>query len=234
MVVLFLFPVGFLLGLAMVLKTWPPSAVNHTYGYRTRRSMASQEAWVYAQVRSTELIVQCAWWMVPLTAMIHWRFGLEGGMLWVHGAMTAGVLFPLHFVERELKRGQPFVRQGSLHGWGVGFSLFLMASTMVPIQHAGSERERHETGTLSSLRWSTRSADVFLRLQDDDTHYYINRGLEMGLDTTAWQQDVVGREITLHVVDRPAGLNWFGSVGPVRGVVLAGDTLYRTGTMRNP
>ena len=109
-----------------------------------------------------------------------------------------------------------------------------MASTMVPIQHDGSERERHETGTLLSLRWSTRSGDVFLRLQDDDTHYYINRGLEMGLDTTAWQQDVVGREITLHVVDRPAGLNWFGSVGPVRGVVLAGDTLYRTGTMRNP
>ena len=96
MVVLFLFPAGFLLGLAMVLKTWPPSAENHTYGYRTRRSMASQEAWVYAQVRSTELIVQCAWWMVPLTAMVHWRFGLEGGMLWVHGAMTAGVLFPLH------------------------------------------------------------------------------------------------------------------------------------------
>ena len=57
-------------------------------------------------------------------------------------------------------------------------------------------------------------------------------GLAMVLRT--WQQTLVGREVTLHVVDRPAGLNWFRSVGPVRGVVLAGDTLYRTGTMRNP
>ena len=52
MVVLFV-PAGFLLGLAMVLKTWPPIAVILWIPNQAR--MASQEAWVYAQVRSTEL-----------------------------------------------------------------------------------------------------------------------------------------------------------------------------------
>ena len=49
-----------------------------------------------------------------------------------------------------------------------------------------------------------------------------------------WSQLLTGREITLEVVDRPAGLNWFGRVGPVRGVLFQGDTLYRTGVVRNP
>lgn len=81
---------------------------------------------------------------------------------------------------------------------------------------------------------TTSSADVFLRLDDDECHYYINRGLEMGIDTLKWSEMLTGCEITLDVVDRPAGLNWFGSVGPVRGVMFQDDTLYRTGTVRNP
>ena len=110
----------------------------------------------------------------------------------------------------------------------------LLLSVFRPITHDGSEPERRETGELSSVGWSTSSADVFLRLEDDECHYYINRGLEMGIDTLRWSEVLTGREITLEVVDRPAGLNWFGRVGPVRGVMFQGDTLYRTGTVRNP
>ena len=54
------------------------------------------------------------------------------------------------------------------------------------------------------------------------------------IDTLSWSEMLTGHEITLEVVDRPAGLNWFGSVGPVRGVMFQDDTLYRTGTVRNP
>ena len=89
-------------------------------------------------------------------------------------------------------------------------------------------------GTLEHLSWSVRSEDVFLRLRNDPCHYYINRGLGMGIDTVRWPQALMGREICLEVVDRPAGLNWFGSVGPVRGVIADQDTLYRTGVVRNP
>ena len=105
---------------------------------------------------------------------------------------------------------------------------------MAPIQHGKSEPEKQITGEVVQLRWHTSSRDVGFSLAGDDTHYYINRGLDMGMDSVAWNERVLGQTVVLEVVDRPAGLNWFGSVGPIRGVLLDGDTLYRTGRVQNP
>ena len=139
-----------------------------------------------------------------------------------------GVLTPLFLVERELKAGPPFVRSGGVRGLAVGLSVAMLITVLKPITHDGSEPERTVCGTLEHLSWSVRSEDVFLRLRN------INRGLAMGIDTIRWPQALMGREVCLEVVDRPAGLNWFGSVGPVRGVIAGQDTLYRTGVVRNP
>ena len=228
------FPAVFMVGLTGVLHRFPPRAANMTYGYRTRRSMASTEAWDHAQHRAFALTRDWTVWMVLWTPMAQWRWGGEGGILVMSGLLTLGVLLPLFFVERELKQGPPFKAQGGVHGTALVCCFLLLLSVFRPITHDGSEPERRETGVLSSLRWSTSSADVFLRLEDDECHYYINRGLEMGIDTTRWSKALAGQEVTLEVVDRPAGLNWFGSVGPVRGVIFQDDTLYRTGVVRNP
>jgi hypothetical protein len=233
-VVLFFFPLLFLVGLSLALHRWPPKAINPTYGYRTRRSMATQEAWDYAQPRSIDLITHWTWWMVLWTPLVGWRWGLESGILILSGLMTAGVILPLCYVERELKRGKPFAADGGVHGWGTAFTLFVVLSVMKPIEHDGSEPERIASGTVESVAWSVSSQDVFFRLRGDECHYYINRGLGMGIDTAAWKSALVGREVKLEVVDRPAGLNWLGSAGPVRGVILGSDTLYRTGLVRNP
>ena len=72
--------------------------------------MASQEAWDYAQPRSTELIRQWAIWMVVWTPLVIWRWGLDGSVLITNGLMTAGILLPLWYVERELKYPR-FVRR---------------------------------------------------------------------------------------------------------------------------
>ncbi len=223
-----------MVGLTWALKRWPPNAINPTYGYRTRRSMANRESWDYAQTRSTALIERWTLWMVVWTPLVGWRWGVENGVLIASGLMTLGVLLPLYFVERELRKGPPYRPQGGLVWWTWGLSACLVLSVLRPITHEGYEPERTETGILVSVQWSETSQDVFLRLRDDSCHYYINRGLGMGLDTTAWKRELTGREVQLEVVDRPAGLNWFGRVGPVRGVIVAGDTLYRTGNMRNP
>ena len=84
------------------------------------------------------------------------------------------------------------------------------------------------------LRHGLDASDVGFSLAGDDTHYYINRGLDMGMDSTAWTAHVLGQTVVLEVVDRPAGLNWFEAVGPIRGVLMDGDTLYRTGRVKNP
>lgn len=234
LVFLFFFPALFMVGLSLAMHLWPPNSFNKTYGYRTRRSMANQAAWDYAQPRSIELMRHWTWWMVAWTPLVGWRWGLEPGILILSGLMTVGVMLPLFYVERELKKGEPYAAESGVQGWGVMFTLFLALSVMVPITNDGSEPERVTSGTVQSVAWNVSSEDVFLRLRGDECHYYINRGLGMGIDTLAWQTALVGREVQLEVVDRPAGLNWFGRVGPVRGVVLGNDTLYRTGQVRNP
>ena len=98
-----LFPAGFMVGLVVAMRIWPPNSVNRMYGYRTRRSMASQEAWDYAQPRSIELMRQWTVWMVVWTPLVLWRWRLEDATLILCGLMTVGVLMPLWYVERELK-----------------------------------------------------------------------------------------------------------------------------------
>ena len=232
--ILLWFPAVFMLGLTTILRRFPPHSSNMTYGYRTRRSMASAEAWDHAQVRAFQLSRDWTIGIVLWTPLAHWIWGGESAILVMSGLLTLGVMLPLFFVERELKQGPPYTAQGGVYGTALACCFLLLLSIFRPITHDGSEPERRETGALSSVGWSTSSDDVFLRLEDDECHYYINRGLEMGIDTLRWSEMLTGREITLEVVDRPAGLNWFGSVGAVPGVMFQDDTLYRTGAVRNP
>lgn len=228
------FPAGFMVLLTWAVHRWPPNSKNPAYGYRTLQSMASPEAWDYAQKRSISLLTHWTWWMVAWTPVVWWRWGVETGSLVTCMLMTLGVLLPLFYVERELKKGMPYASRGGVHGIAAMVSLVMLMSVFKPITHDGSEPERTVCGTLDDMSWNLGSEDVFLRLRNDPCHYYINRGLGMGVDTLRWHQALMGREVCLEVVDRPAGLNWFEAVGPVRGVIVANDTLYRTGHVRNP
>jgi len=42
-------------GVSVFMERHPPKRINHFYGYRTPRSMASQEAWDFAQIYSAEI-----------------------------------------------------------------------------------------------------------------------------------------------------------------------------------
>ena len=201
-----LFPAVFMVGLVWVMRVWPPNSVNRRYGYLTRRSMASQEAWDYAQPRSIELMRQWTVWMVVLTPLVLWRWRLEDATLILCGLMTVGVFLPVWFVERELKTN-PHQPSGHLNGYGWAFTLFVFCSVMGPIQNHRSEPEKQVTGKVVALRWHTSSRDVGFSLAGDDTHYYINRGLDMGMDSTSWTAHVLGQNVVLEVVNRPAGLN---------------------------
>jgi len=43
-------------GSGWLTQKFPPKKINPIYGYRTRRSRKSKEAWVYAQKRSSEMM----------------------------------------------------------------------------------------------------------------------------------------------------------------------------------
>ena len=109
-IVLLWLPAVFMVLLAGALHLWPPSTINGLYGYRTRRSMSSPEAWNHAQSRSNSLIIEWTGYMVFWTVILSWTGRGEEAILTASGLMTLGVLLPLIFIEKELKQG-PLIRQ---------------------------------------------------------------------------------------------------------------------------
>lgn len=101
-----------------------------------------------------------------------------------------------------------------------------------PITHDRPEPERSVTGTVVHFGWSVESRDVQIRLEDDAHHYYINRALDMGMEPAVWRSALLGSTVTLQVVHRSWGLARWTGVGPIRGIILDGDTLYRTGRLQ--
>jgi uncharacterized membrane protein len=49
---------------------FPPKKINHYYGYRTWRSMQSQEAWDFAQVYGAKKMVWAGWVMLAVGVMM--------------------------------------------------------------------------------------------------------------------------------------------------------------------
>lgn len=49
---------------------FPPKKINHYYGYRTTRSMKSQEAWDFAQVYGAQKMVWAGWMMLAVGVMM--------------------------------------------------------------------------------------------------------------------------------------------------------------------
>ncbi len=58
-----------MLGFGVVFLRWPPRKINGVYGYRTARSMASQEAWDFAHAYFGRLWTRMGLVMLPLSVL---------------------------------------------------------------------------------------------------------------------------------------------------------------------
>ena len=115
---------------------------------------------------------------------------------------------------------------------GLAFPALFLFLFGPPIYHDRAEPERTVTGVVAHLGWSEKSQDLQIRLAGDSGHYYLNRALEMGINGAEWKAAMMGDTVTLEVVDRSWGLAKWSGVGPIRGVIFHGDTVYRTGRVR--
>jgi uncharacterized membrane protein len=90
---------------AVLLIVIPPRKINALYGYRTKRSMKSQEAWDFAQLYSAKKMI---FWGIILIAfsLIGLLFSLNETAEFLVGllAMSAGIGIPIYQTEKELKR----------------------------------------------------------------------------------------------------------------------------------
>ncbi|MBL6619505.1 MAG: SdpI family protein [Flavobacteriales bacterium] len=82
-----------------------PKKPNGVYGYRTRRSMSSQQAWDYANRRSIDLMAMFSWPNIAAAVPCTLYLDLDSAQLILYTAMTVFCVLPLAVVERELARG---------------------------------------------------------------------------------------------------------------------------------
>jgi len=91
---------------AVIRRNPPGPEPNAVYGYRTRRSMASPEAWAYANQRSIDLYAVYSWPLmaaaVPLTLYVE----IDTAQMVLYTAFTILCVWPLVVIERALKRGE--------------------------------------------------------------------------------------------------------------------------------
>lgn len=99
-----------MLGFGVVFLRWPPKEINGVYGYRTARSMASQEAWDFAHAYCGRLWFRMGLAMVLLSvpAMLP-CLGRSEGMVGLWGGLVCIVECTLMIVtiiptERALKK----------------------------------------------------------------------------------------------------------------------------------
>jgi Predicted integral membrane protein len=74
---LFIIPIT-LVGLSLLWRKSGPKKINGMYGYRTRRSKASQEAWDFAHIYSSKLFLLTGIIQFVLTGLIcisYWSIG---------------------------------------------------------------------------------------------------------------------------------------------------------------
>ncbi len=98
---LFLGP--FLLAVALIFKRFPPKRINRVYGYRTRRSRASQAAWDLANRYSANCLVVGSLAMVGVQILLVLLLEPETSLL---TALVLVCIVPVGIipvVERKLK-----------------------------------------------------------------------------------------------------------------------------------
>ncbi|WP_188620832.1 SdpI family protein [Flavobacterium suaedae] len=90
---------------ALILFKFPPKDINHLYGYRTSRSMKSQESWYFAQRYSA---IRMVWLSIVLILFgIIDLFYLEGYEITMYvglALMILGFIYIIITTERELKK----------------------------------------------------------------------------------------------------------------------------------
>jgi uncharacterized membrane protein len=95
----------------LLMAKYPPRKINPLYGYRTRRSMQSQEAWNYAQRVSSRRIVLSgiAGIFVFIAAwMLEFNEGIQ--VILMIATLFLSLVYVVYNVERNLKKKFPDTR----------------------------------------------------------------------------------------------------------------------------
>jgi len=109
-------------------------------------------------------------------------------------------------------------------GFGILFFLFAVL-ILRPVPIVSEDRAIMETGIVSDI-YEGGENDLVFRLENKKRRYYINRGLENGLDLTDLQKRLIGREITLKYPDYWTPLDWNDEIKHLSKVEIQGEVIF--------
>ena len=109
-------------------------------------------------------------------------------------------------------------------GFGAIAVIAFFAMTFRPVPILPAHECEVVTGVVDEVREGT-SHDVLIRLRDEDRRFYINRGLERGLELAPLQQ-LAGREVTLRYPEHWSPLDPTGSSVHVSVLEAQGEVLF--------
>ncbi|MEN0048610.1 MAG: hypothetical protein AAF806_16230 [Bacteroidota bacterium] len=94
------------------------------------------------------------------------------------------------------------MKKKSLFFSGLGIALFVFVAMVfrpVPMNQTEAECELVE-GTVTHI-WEGGIKDVVFSLEESDKKFYINRGLENGLELEALKQQLIGERVQIYYPD---------------------------------
>lgn len=94
-----------LLTISLLYKAFPPKKINYLYGYRTSRSMKSEQAWQVANKMSAHLMMWASLLTCAAQAVLYATgMSVVSYMGWSSGIMVVALLATLPPVETHLKK----------------------------------------------------------------------------------------------------------------------------------
>ena len=92
-----------LLVIAVLTKLFPPKKINSIYGYRTRRSMQSEDAWREANTYSSNAMIVLAVLVSIFQLFTYWLFEEPVALSLSAGFLVVGAIVMIFRTERHLK-----------------------------------------------------------------------------------------------------------------------------------
>jgi uncharacterized membrane protein len=97
--------------LGWIYVKFPPKRINQLYGYRTRRSMANQEIWVFANLLGAKMIFYLGLALLTLGTILYFFFPVEQIFLITTFMLLIGLGVGIYWCETQLN--QRFDKNGN-------------------------------------------------------------------------------------------------------------------------
>jgi len=110
--------------------------------------------------------------------------------------------------------------------FGLGF-LILVSGILVlrPVPIVDEDEAIVEQGIVASIS-EGGVKDVLIRLENNQRRYYINRGLENGLDLKQLREQLIGKSVTIKYPDYWTPLDWDNRIRHISKLEIENEVIF--------